>query len=277
MKDNGFCIYDGPSLIDGEPIVALVTGFKVASKNGKTGGDLLQTWILHANVDPLQAQLTGADEAVCGDCPHRGRLEGGGNPGRSCYVNVGAGVRNLWLAFKRGNYPYRLQRDVVAHLAEGVGVRLGAYGDPAAVPTGVWEDLVSRAAFWTGYTRRWRDCSDDLRRLCMASVESETERLEAKALGWRTFRVRAPWQAVGAYEVVCPASAEAGHKLQCGDCRACSGLGGRARADIAIIAHGGNNRVASFERRAAASEQEPAAGRLPFEAGRRGRSALRVG
>lgn len=263
MKNNGFCIYDGPSLIDGDPIVALVTGFKIDSKNTKTG-NLLQTWILRADVDPLQAQLTGADESVCGDCPHRGRLEDGGNPGRSCYVNVGAGVRNTWLAFKRGNYPYRLRSDVVAHLAEGWGVRLGSYGDPAAVPTGVWEDLVSRAAFWTGYTRQWLACHDGLKRLCMASVESEAERLEAKALGWRTFRVRASWQEIGAYEVACPASAEMGHKLTCGECRACAGHGGRARADVTIIAHGGNNRVASFERRAAGLPQGTAAGALPL-------------
>ena len=30
-------------------------------------------------------------------------------------------------------------------------VRLGTYGDPAAVPSYVWESLLSRAKGWTGY------------------------------------------------------------------------------------------------------------------------------
>lgn len=67
---NGVVLYEGPSAIDGSPIVAIVTGFKDPSKNDKTG-TMLQVWILRADVEPHEAQKTGADSAVCGDCPMR--------------------------------------------------------------------------------------------------------------------------------------------------------------------------------------------------------------
>src|SRR5262245_11876488 len=41
-KPNGFVLYDGPSALDGERIVVVVTGFTRRSKNGKTGR-MLQT------------------------------------------------------------------------------------------------------------------------------------------------------------------------------------------------------------------------------------------
>ena len=67
-------------------------------------------------------------------------------------------------------------------------VRLGTYGDPAAVPASIWSDLVAYSDGHTGYTHQWRT-SPGLRGLCMASVDSEEEAIEAWALGWRTFRV----------------------------------------------------------------------------------------
>lgn len=97
-KPNGYVIYQGPSELDGDPVVAIVTGFRIPSANAKTGASIPQTWILRADADPITATLTGADASVCGDCKHRGHIESGGNPGRSCYVNL-TGVRNLWLAW----------------------------------------------------------------------------------------------------------------------------------------------------------------------------------
>ncbi len=246
MKHNGFSIYAGPSLLDGSPIVAILTGFAVPTKNPKMGAPL-NTWILRADVEPIEATLTGADAGICGTCPNRGLALGDGNPGRGCYVNL-MGVRNLWLAYGRGAYPEK-PLAALPILAAGWGVRLGTYGDPAAVPIGVWEHLVARCAWWTGYSHAWRDCQPGLQRLCMASVDSEEERAEAKAAGWRTFRVRSRTQPVGDREVICPASAEAGKVATCEQCRACGGLEAKAKADIVIVAHGGNARTANLERR----------------------------
>ena len=39
---NAHKVYDGPSMIDGKPIVVIMTGFKRASKNAKTD-DMIQT------------------------------------------------------------------------------------------------------------------------------------------------------------------------------------------------------------------------------------------
>ena len=62
---NGFIIYEGRSAIDRAPIVVILTGLK-PSKNSKTGA-MLQTWILRADMHPLEALRTGADRAICGD------------------------------------------------------------------------------------------------------------------------------------------------------------------------------------------------------------------
>jgi hypothetical protein len=117
-------------------------------------------------------------------------------------------------------------------------VRLGTYGDPAAVPVHVWQTLTYAAKGHTGYTHRWRK-APALRTLCMASVDSVAEAREAHALGWRYFRVAMPSDLARLdIEARCPASAEAGKKLTCAQCMACAGANGR-RGSIVIQAHGG--------------------------------------
>ena len=69
---SGFVFYDGPSLIDGAPIVAIAV---LESENGKTG-DMVQTYILRADVDPVSALRTGEDASICGDCVHRPANDG---------------------------------------------------------------------------------------------------------------------------------------------------------------------------------------------------------
>jgi len=71
-------IYRGPSLIDGAPIVVVALWSKA---NRKTGG-MLQTYVIRDDMDPLKASKTGADRAICGDCPHRGNATT--DPARSC-------------------------------------------------------------------------------------------------------------------------------------------------------------------------------------------------
>ena len=57
---KSFKFYEGPSMIDGSPIVAIAT---ISSRNGKTGS-IVQTWIMPADIDPLTAIKTGYDSAV---------------------------------------------------------------------------------------------------------------------------------------------------------------------------------------------------------------------
>jgi hypothetical protein len=247
-KVNGYIMYEGPSEIDGKPIVVIATGFAKGSSNTKTGGGLIQTWILRADVDPVSATHSGADESICGDCPHRGRVERRKdgllrNVARSCYVTVFQAPLVVWKAWKRGIYPKAVGREATA-LAAGRMIRVGSYGDPAAVPAYVWEDFLAEAAGWTGYTHQWHK-RPDLAAFCMASADSIEDRTAANAAGFRTFRVTtADVKADKANgEIICPASKEAGFKTTCDACKACGGNGAKAKADVVIQIHGAAAKV----------------------------------
>lgn len=238
----GYIIWEGASLIDGAPIVCIATGLGRKSKNAKTGA-MVQTYILRKDVSPVDAVRSGEDASICGDCVHRSP---DGFRGRTCYVTVGQGPRVVWEAMQRGVYP-QATPEQISEIAEGLGVRIGTYGDPAAVPAHVWVALVLRALFRTGYSHQWRTAvGRSLLGLVMASVDSPQEAREAQALGWRTFRVTrdASEPSVGK-EVVCPASAEAGRKLTCAECKACDGDTSR-RASIRIAAHGSSSNAANL-------------------------------
>lgn len=260
-KPTGFIVYEGPSLLDGAPIVAIALTGK--SSNRKTGG-MVQTYILRQDVHPCEAVKDGRDASICGDCKHRP------STGGACYVVVPQGPTSVWKTYQRGGYPkaemraqaFKLFRPWAGNKADGAfyaspihllalgdgrAVRLGTYGDPAAVPAWIWRDLTGYAVKRTGYTHQWRTVAgsqrDTLRALCMASVDSEAERLEAHAAGWRTFRVMLPDEALGAGEFACPASEEAGKRTTCERCGACSGASrGTAQASPAILAHGAKAR-----------------------------------
>jgi hypothetical protein len=240
---NGVILYRGPSLLNEQPIVVVATGLAAASTNRKTGA-FIQTYILTDNSEkPTEAIQSGADAAVCGNCPHRGH---DGRAG-SCYVNAGQGPNSVHAALRRGSYP---TFDAAAHLDlfRGKLLRLGAYGDPAAVPLLVWETVCAVARGWTGYTHQWRTCDARYARFCMASVETPAMRLEAMARGYRTFRVRLGSQPVERGEFICPASEEAGKRLTCEQCKACSGTkGGGRNATPVIIAHGLDWKVTRYE------------------------------
>jgi hypothetical protein len=246
-RSNGVLIYRGPSEIDGEPIVVIATGLANGSSNTKTGGGLIQTWILREDVSPTDAVNTGDDVSICGTCPHRGTIVDGRNIGRSCYVTVFQAPLNVWKSYHRGIYP-DVSNDLTATFA-GRGVRLGAYGDPAAIPLSVWDKTLASASYCTGYTHQWRAVAPSLSKYCMASADSAADRFAAKALGYRTFRVQSRADHAAEGEIICPASAEAGHKTTCDVCRACGGLGAKAKADIVIAVHGSAAKVNAAERR----------------------------
>jgi hypothetical protein len=242
---NGAVIYHGPSMLDGMPIVAIATGLAGKSANAKTGA-MVQVWILRADIAPQAAAHSGADASICGNCPHRGDVVDGRNVGRTCYVTLFQAPRSVFASWQRGIYP---AADDLAQLGAGRMIRLGAYGDPAAVPLHIWEALTQRCAGFTGYTHQWARFPE-LAPYCMASCDSNDDRAAAKLLGFRTFRVRAAADPLQPREVICPASAEAGKRTSCAECKACGGTSAKAKADIAIVAHGVGAK--QFERRNAA-------------------------
>src|SRR5262245_27962174 len=88
-RPQGVVLYRGASLLNGSAVVVVAVGLARKSKNVKTG-NMVQTYILADNEeDPVQAVKSGADPAICGDCPHRGR---------SCYVNVAQAPLSIYRA-----------------------------------------------------------------------------------------------------------------------------------------------------------------------------------
>ena len=245
---NGAILWSGPSELDGRPVVLIATGFDKSSTNTKTGA-MIQTWILVKNTAPLEAIHTGEDASICGDCRHRGTIVDGRNVGRSCYVNLGFAPRNIWASAERGIYD-RVTLDQVEELGAGRVIRCGSYGDPACIPLEVWKRLLRRAAGHTGYTHAWRTADPEYSTFLMASADSPEDRAAAKFLGYRTFRVASELEDKAPGEVVCPASKEMGAKTDCASCKACGGLGSKAKADIFIVAHGPAGKVAAFKRAA---------------------------
>lgn len=246
---NGVILWEGASEIDGAPIMVIGTGIKGASRNAKTG-DLIQTWILRSDIAPNEAVHTGADESICGACPHRGEIVDGKNVKRSCYVTVFQAPLSVYKTAMRGKYERPTLEQARALLA-GRHVRLGAYGDPAAVPFDVWDSILRDAARGTGYTHQWKTCNPEFARYCMASADSPCEAIAAQAMGYRTFRVGTPAEKMARGEFLCPASEQAGKKVDCAACLACGGTSAPNRSSVFIPAHGAKAKVKAFEERAA--------------------------
>jgi hypothetical protein len=208
---------------------------------------MIQTWIMRADVNPIDAARHGQDSSICGTCVHRGQHDTNGNriaSTRSCYVRLDTAPLNVWKTEGRGRYDdLSADLDVAAERVTGRLVRLGSYGDPAAVPFGVWSALLARAAGHTGYTHQWRDFPE-FNTWVMASCDSSADRVAARMLGYRTFRV-APADAWAreSGEILCPASEQAGKKTVCALCKACGGNNAKARADVMIPAHGGGRNL----------------------------------
>ena len=229
-------VWRGPSNFNNAPIVAIVTGLVRRSTNAKTGANLAQLWILAEDVSPMDAIKVGRDQSICGTCRHRG--DGTGKD-RSCYVVVKNAPLSVWKTYASGGYASMRPADVATHLASrGMGIRLGAYGDAAALPIDVIRDITN-GIFHTGYTHAWRS-RPDLAPWLMASTDSANEQALASDAGWRTFRVRTPDQSLVTHEIACPASAEAGARTNCDRCVLCDGARGAGdrRANVAILAHG---------------------------------------
>lgn len=198
---------------------------------------MVQTWIIPKDTAPNVAIQTGKDRSVCGSCPLR-PIETRGTDKPMCYVTSSGGMRmitNIWKSYQAGAIPHI--RDTSDYILSGHQVRLGSYGEPTAVPLLTSHPYLFYASHIIGYTHRWRECDQDWQHYLMASVESEEERVRAKEMGWRTFRIRGNTDSVLRGEVVCPASLEGGRKLTCSECMHCDGQARLKHGDVVIIAH----------------------------------------
>lgn len=229
----GAIVYQGPSQIDGKPIVVIAVW---SSKNSKTG-DLLQTYVMRSDIDPREANKYGEDESVCGNCQHRGTptLDPARSlaEGRTCYVVMGQGPLIVYNAFMAGKYPDHSTPALRRAVGRRRKVRIGTYGDGAAAPGYVWDDLLAEADGHTAYSHNGGDPQR-----YMISADNLQQAQQAWASRYRTFRVvRSVDEIDRTHEVLCPASAEAGHRTTCASCMLCGGAAVKAKS-IAIPVHG---------------------------------------
>ena len=239
LKRDVFCgvvLYDGPSRIDGAPIVAIACRITQASENEKTGA-MVQTFILRRDIAPHLALKTGEDSSICGDCKLRPIHKGS----TRCYVRVYQAPLSVFNAYQRGRYAVPgvdFDAKLLAKLFEGLSFRIGSYGDPAAIPARIWKTATRHVKNRTGYTHQWRRrIGSGLKNLCMASADNESDVASAASKGWRTFRVRKHDAPTLDVESICPASREGKRRTQCDTCGLCQGATIAAR-NVVIADHG---------------------------------------
>lgn len=238
MANERMIVWEGKSLLNGEDIIVLATGVPTKGSRAKSGntktGNMIQIAIMVKDVNPTQGLKLGLDVAVCGGCPFKSKVAGGDG---SCYTHKnlrrGFAQTGTWKAHERaGSVPFDAER------FRGQLVRFGSYGDPMAVPFEVWQQILDVAEDFTGYTHQWPYSSDTrYSQFCMASVETQELHDQATALGYRTFWVRTPGTPKPKGLVTCPASAEAGYKTTCEECRMCSGTRSSQTRSITIERH----------------------------------------
>ena len=220
--------WKGPSKLTGDPIMSILTGIDNPSRNIKTG-NVIQQWIMPENVNPIEAVKTGADEAVCGNCSLRGD---GTGKGRACYVNLHYAPNQIYKQKEK-------LKELENHLLFNKVLRLGAWGEPCAVPIQEIARLAKHAYKTIGYTHQWRTCDPDFKKFVMASIETPEEYHLASSQGWNTFRIRKPGDKVFRTESKCPASKEVGANMTCYTCTRCVGADlSKKQISVSIEIHG---------------------------------------
>jgi hypothetical protein len=237
-KPAGIILYKGASALDrSREIVVIAT---LSSNNRKTG-DMVQVWILSEDTHPVQLSADKQDHVICGNCPHRQSLGG------ACYVNIGQAPAAVFKAYQRGLYPVY---DASKHdaLFKGRKIRLGAYGDPAAMPFEIAEHIISLSDGHTAYTHQQKHAGFDKRflSLCMISADTPKQAAAAHAIGAKTFRIAVDITDKFENEIECLSDSKG---ISCHDCGICKGSS--APVNIIIAVHGSrkgnflNNRKAA--------------------------------
>jgi len=225
-QPNGYILWEGKSPLDGKPLVLIATGFAKSSANDKTG-DMIQTWILRRDVDPVTAFKGEDGYSNCGNCVHR-LLQ-------TCYVSWWQAPLSVYRAYLRGSY----QRIPSWELFRDRMLRIGSGGDPAMVPAWVWRAALCDARGHTGYTHQWREeFAAPLRGLVQASCDGFQDYLDAIESGWEPFLVKPADAPTPVGAIHCPSSKEMGAKTNCASCALCDG----AHAPVVINAHGSRHR-----------------------------------
>lgn len=223
-------LYKGISLLDNEtPIMVVMTGYSKDSTNEKTGA-LVQLYILPVHILPRDAYTSGS-KSVCGDCRYNGN--------NGCYVRW-SHLKGLWNSAKRQpTIPMNHAREFI----KGLRVRVGAAGDPAAVPFSFWNELLSSCESHTGYTHQWnKEQFQNLSRLFVASTDSKEETREANAKGWNVFEV-IDNEEPSKDSILCLATdttkSKDGLPFTCSTCMMCNGKG--KGKNIHVQLHGATN------------------------------------
>ncbi len=245
-KARGYIIYNGPSLLDGKPIVVIALPH---SQNKKTG-NMMQTYILRSDIDPVTANKTGEDYSICGHCPLKGTITE--NPkaktakNRGCYVIVWRDPLSVWKAFKNNRYTAIGEPALLRQLGQDKKIRVGSYGDPAAVPFTIWESLISQAKLYNAYSHQSGIQTADFHpEAYMYSADSEAEARDAWAKGVRTFRtIDHVDEVITEEEILCPGSKEGGRVTTCSNCGLCGGSSVAAK-NIAMVMHGSTKKYRS--------------------------------
>lgn len=236
-------IWRGKSKLDGQEIVVIATA---DSKNEKTG-DMVQINILRADVHPTEAQRSGLDKSICGDCRFRPTMmwkarEEGADPAKQdvCYVVTMHGPGASWKAWKNGGHSDPKHISYVTDRLYDTPIRFGAYGDPSAVPLHIWHKILNKSmAKWTGYTHQWKNPKFDvLKYFLMASCDSVEDAKLAQSMGWRTFTAVMDGDEPPEGSMLCKNSE---YGTQCADCLLCDGKrfdDNDTRKSIWLHAHG---------------------------------------
>lgn len=233
MSERGYILHEGSSKIDGRDIVVIAT---MKTSNRKTG-NMVQVWILDANVNPVESYKLGLDRSICGDCIHRGT----NGKGRSCYVNLGQAPLAIYRAYKKGVYK-KLPSGMISIIFSGKKVRFGAYGDPVLIPLNLVELIAKVASSHTGYTHQWKKTKYQAYKLFfMASCDSIGDEVIARANGWRRFRVLSKESEKMSDAIECPSDSKG---IQCSACTLCKGASIAAKS-IWINAHGSGAKYVS--------------------------------
>lgn len=292
-------VWRGVSMIDGKtPIMAVLT-FKSDNEKLTAGGNatataaqviaqaqqprIAQLWIFVEGQHPLDSIKSGQDAAICGNCPHRYSYDTNGQPlagSRTCYVSTHGGMPSVW----RGAYqkPVTAISDPILRAVLSVCfLRIGAYGDPAALPYELVNELAAIAgqklpalrSKSVGYSHAWRTCDQRFRSLLMASCDTQEDVRSAVALGWRPFfapldganvAAKSTKIADASLTLCLSANEREGATVACWQCGLCDGRKNDEdeRNGIAIPTHGGTAVVANLGRKLSAFQGAP----FPVEA-----------
>ena len=138
----------------------------------------------------------------------------------------------MYRSYKNGNYPAFIKGKHDSFFL-GRKIRLGAYGDPAAMPFEIAEQMTNISLGHTGYTHQASRKFFDKRflTLCQVSADTPKQALKFQAMGAKTFRVALEGDALMDNEIECLSDSK---NINCLDCGLCNGI----KQNIAITVHG---------------------------------------